>query len=451
MDISLLTKKLIMPEDITHADYLSEGDKLEFSREINKTAQGERYNSYSSMVDNLIYQPLWVKNSYELGKTLSETENISLGGNSFIFDRVPKGIRKILYKNSGNPLIEVKFEIQDNGIREFDFDQVLVLAFTVEDENIEKSYNLYIHDGQYGSEGIGHRFHRAYNAIQYQDSDSIASKLLLSAIFDTFDLDFSKGTLIGGDTSKFFVGNRIKNESTPIIYGKYADVVIDTDTPEYCSLKGLTIPEIEANLLGCKKTISSDMNVVEFIGTANDGYYRSRIYEDEDGCLIVSKFSSLDYSEVPSINPMYNNEETYTYGYITNCSVSGNLYYPPSQGVLFEYGKNGEDKKGENIYYYIKSPFIDSGFENAPNTEEFIGCALYDYGYKIRDEMVNDERIPVVGTKLDSGCSISPITVSHLYTGTGGLLSDDSSEWNYNSFGELILNKNQISKTYPIL
>lgn len=447
MDISLLTSKTINTEDISHADYFLDGDVLSFSRDIEQTPTGSNYNSYSSMVDNLIYQPLWVKNSYELGKSKTETESISLGSNSFIFDRIPKGIKKIIYKGSGVSLIEVKFEILDNGIREFDFNQILLLAFVSEDETINKPYNQFLHEGFNQIEGIGHKFHRAYNAIQYQNSDSIASKLLISAIFDTFDIDFSKGTLIGGDTSKFFVGNRIKGKTTPIIYGKFANKIIDTTTEEFEYLSGLTITEIETELIGKSCVLSEDMSIVEFYGTAEDGYYRLRLYEDTSGCKVVSKFEHLNYNDVPSVNPIYNNEDTFTTEYITNNAVFGDVYYPPSQGVIFEYNKNGQED--QNLYYYVISPFIDSGFKNAPSCKDLINEALYTYGNEIREESL--ENTPVVGTKLDSGCNLSYVTVMHISCSMGGLLSEDQSEWKYNSFGELIINKNQIVKTYPIL
>ena len=454
MDVKVLTNKTVTSELITNSDYFS-GNSLLFSRNIAKSSLGGKYSSYSSLVDNMMYQPTWVKNPYELGDSSSESEIVSILSNSYLFDKIPKGVDKVVYKSSGENLIEVSFLSKKNGIVEYNYDQVLLISFEKDDDTVDLvEPSVRIHGGTENYDGLGHRFHRAYNAIQYQNSNSIASKLLITAIFDTYDIDFCKGTLIGGDTSKYFIGNRIVSESSPVIYSKFANYIIDTDSDKYNYLKDYTIDQIEL-----EKELFADRNnndIIEFIGIQDPGFYKLRI-EEIDGGVKSFSLNKMKSEEIPNINPVFSNESTTSIDYIGTMTSSeindlGYIYYPASKGSLFEYPEN--TKEGNSSYYYLPSIFLDSGFKNAQHSDPENNYNLPDYisssSEKLREE--SKTYSPVVGVRLtEDDETLSFISISNLSAALGGLLDEDSSKWRYTKSGELIIDNNQLNKTYPII
>lgn len=424
MDVTIHQNKLEI-DLFTNSEYRLKDGSISFTREIIPTSSGSRYNSYSSMVDNMYYQPSWVKNSYELGFGCSDTELISLGNSFYLFDRVPRGIKSIIYKNSGEKLIEVEFGPRDDGVVEYNFDQILLLKFEPDDTtSINKPSSIKIHEGIDETDGIGHKFHRAYNAIQFQDSDSVASKLLISAIFDTFDIDFSKGTLIGADSSKYFIGNRVKGSSAsvPLLYEKVVNKIYDL---EGCSISSLSEAEEKLEL-----TVG---HVVELENAGDiSGYYK---------VLSGPTLMEMSNSEVPSVFPVYSNENTFCTSYIygenvLSCSYS-TFYYPPSSGALFEYS-NGGCVNGCNMYYYVTSPMIDSGFNGIG--EVSFNCSSFD----------ESKHTPVVGTHLTESDEDHKISVP-FFSKSLSTLDENESNWNYTKSGELIIDNNQLSKTYPMI
>lgn len=424
MDVTVHNNKLEI-DLFTNADYKLKDGVVSFSRELVPTPSGSRYNSYSSMVDNMHYQPSWVKNAYELGSVISDTELISLGSSFYIFDRIPRGIKSVVYKNSGEKLIEVEFGTRDDGVVEYNFDQILLLKFEPDDTTSEsKSTSTKIHEGINETEGVGHKFHRAYNAIQFQDSNSIASKLLITAIFDTFDIDFSKGTLIGADSSKYFIGNRVKgrNASVPLLYEKIVNKIYN--------LNGDIISLSEAE----EKLSLTVGNIIELENAGEiSGYYR---------VLSGPTLIKITDIEVPSVFPIYSNESTfcssYIYGENSLSSKHCTFYYPPSSGALFEYS-NGGCLTGCSMYYYINSPMIDSGFNGVGEASISGVTGFNEEGYT-----------PVVGTHLTEEDEDHKISV-HFFSRSLCTLDENESNWNYTKSGELIINNNQLSMTYPII
>ena len=184
-----------------------------------------------------------------------------------------------------------------------------------------------------------------------------------------------------------------------------------------------SISEVEVSFNKSNIEDISNFDVIEISGFGDsDGYYRIRINEDKKYLI------PLNSEEVPSIYPVYSNEETTDISYLNGNDVDNlaTIYYPSSQGVLFEYERNGNI--GENLYYYINSPMIDSGIKTTIEEHE------------------------VVGTRLkDSDDELKTVSVMNIFQGTDYSLSEDQSQWKYNKFGELIIDEKHINKTYPVL
>lgn len=417
-----------------------------------------RYFSYSSLVDNLYYQPKQYKNAFELGLNENEIEFIATDSSSYIFDKIPAGTDKVVYLgytgdgSNIDELVSVEFGVSTEwrGVIETDYDQVLLLAFKNDDDASNVSPNTYTHK-QFGNE-----FHRAYNAIQYQDSRAIMSKMLISAIFDTYDLDFSKGTLIGGDSSKYFVGNRVSRTTTPVIYEKIVDKIIDLES--YSDLKGKTLEEIQKVINTDSKlaTLKNELKSCSYISIEEGkNVTYCHVYEIPGGDISLEEIKNED---IPLIAPLYINEETGEYNkdgtaYIMADGLTSDIksvFYPPSNGALFEYKKNN----GEIDYYYAYSPRINFGIEYYEGYSSSANRS--DLEKKVIDSTLSDRvsytngNKQIVGVKNSLNEDNKVLTVMNLGD-SFKTLSEDENDWVYTSTGELILDKKQLKITYPVL
>lgn len=431
MEITIKSSDALYADSIISGSYYGKkglNDRSLLFKRYYSTSSDDQYNSFSSLVDNMYYQPDGMRNAYELGKEFTDTERISIGNSSYFFDRVPEGVREIEYETTSGVAIYVKFQITPQGLIEYQFDQVVLLKFENADDSSDdgKSPSYRLHKDR------GHKFHRAYNAIQYQDDDSIISKLLVAAIFDTYDIDFSKGTLFGCDSSKFFLGNRVKNSDTAktVIYQKVVNIIIDGDTYEEC--KGLSIDEV-ATLLNSGESIgdktkssfsAGDLVSFENCNSDLDGYYVVVI----NSLTSNISFKATENDNVPAISPIYTNEENEEIKLITNSNplsdrTSLDIFYPPSHGALFEYGKNGDPSNPG--YYYVYSPYIQAGYNDGDTGTNYVLA---------QDILSGQKRLTVM-------------TITKSLEG----LNQDPSKWHYTKSGELIVDDSQIKRTYPIL
>lgn len=477
METEILSRSGISADLITSGVYYNSKGEIVFTRQYNKPSSSGRYNSFSSMVDNMYYQPSFFKNSYELGLGVEESDVIFVDSGSYFFDRIPSGIKNVVYKNGNNDIIRLNFTSNKNGVVEYKHDQVIVLSFISENSlEFKDTFNVEIH------KEFGHKFHRAYNGIQYQNDNSIMSKLLIAAIFDTYDIDFTAGTLIGGDSSKYYIGNRVKVTSTPILYDKIVNLIIDSDY--YLVVKESNINMVESELnnsnkdfpnviisensslfpticrdLKSKNNLPDELKSNSIVLNNNDiicilnsnfcnGYYKVLFSDSGEICLI-----NITEDEVPNIYPVYSNEENVqdNDSYINtkyDIPEKSYVYYPSSQGVLFEYSNPIE--KDENKYYYITSPMISSGIKDGLSKGgSFTPDSLVDKLVTLDVEDNNKEN--VIGTKISTTNKDSKFLTYMNISLSLPTLDDDESKWKYTKYGELIIDNNQIVKDYPKL
>jgi len=478
MEVTILEAGLTA-DMIIEADYYDLSLKKSFTRKV-ENSPNERYNSYSSLIDNMYYQPEGITNAYELGNASSDIEKITVESNSFIFDRVPEGIRQVLYKTENGDAIRVTFGTTASGVIEYEFDQVVLLRFELEDKfTSENSPSQKLHYA------YGHNFHRAYNAIQWQDSNSVISRLLIMAIFDTYDIDFSRGTLIGCDLSKYFVGNRVDHKTVPIVYGRKVDFVVDeASCPQ---IKDKTISQIinEINInpsLGDSSTAPLFApNNVEDLDFIVDNKISTISIERENGTVEYYKlfnngqkgtngrvwYIDLAPEEAENIDPVFSEDNFVESGsnYISAASLQDDIYYPPSQGTLLEYTSTEKDATGKYMskYYYVYSPMINSGIAAGASSSGSAKVPSSD----VQDKLFGNQGLvsgvgqsievikPVIGGYVLEASPTNPIPTVHKITATDLGISlpdlESGEDWNFTKSGELIVNPAQIKRNYPTI